>query len=122
MSSNMEKNVDFKNNTKLVFKDDIDEYNPYKPVLFKEKKIVHPDNRKCSELMTKYEYTNVISTRARQIELGAIPYTDVEGIEDNVKKAEKEVRDKKCPLSIIRDINEFLSEKWDVNEMGMPID
>jgi len=92
----------------------------YKPVINKEIIFLHPKNRKTSEIMTSFEFTNVISIRARQIELGGSVFTDVDNLLDPIKMAEKEVRDKKCPLGIIRHLSENIAEKWQVNEMGIP--
>ena len=92
----------------------------YKPVYNREIIFIHPENRKSSEIMTRFEYSNVISTRARQIELGGSIFTNVDNLSDPIKMAEKEVMDKKCPLDIIRYISENIAEKWHVNEMGIP--
>ena len=100
--------------------DNIKEKYEYKPIINREVIFIHPENRKTSEIMTMFEYTNVISTRARQIELGGTVFTDINNLSDPIKIAEKEVKDKRCPLDINRYISENIAEKWHVNEMGIP--
>ena len=78
---------------------------------------VRPEDRMTSEYITKYEYTRVLSIRAKQIEKDNVVQTDVTNITDPIEMAKKEVRDKRCPMSIERKINENLAELWHVNEM-----
>jgi len=89
----------------------------FNPVLQKEIFFLRPEQRITSEIITKYELCRVISIRAKQIEKDNIIFTDVSGITDPIKMAEKEIYDRKCPLSIIRKLNNNTAEKWDVNEM-----
>jgi DNA-directed RNA polymerase subunit K/omega len=81
---------------------------------------VAPENRVMSEIMTKFEYTDVISVRAKQIENGGQCYTDVGNIDDPLAMAKKEIIDKKCPLDIKRPLTDKISERWHVNEMSIP--
>ena len=89
----------------------------FNPVLQKEIFFLRPEQRLTSEIITKYELCRIISIRAKQIEKDNIIFTDVTGITDPIKMAEKEIYDRKCPLSIIRKLNNNTAEKWDVNEM-----
>lgn len=92
----------------------------YNPVINRTIIIVHPKNRVSTEQMTKYEYVSIISQRGSQIENGGKVFTDVSGITDPLKKAEKEILDKKCPISILRPITDVLFEKWSANELSIP--
>jgi len=94
----------------------------YKPVIRRELIILDANNRMTSEIMSKFEYTNVIATRAKQLEKNPMVFTDINNITDYKEMAEKEVRDKKCPLDIIRHISDNVIERWHVNEMGVPVD
>jgi DNA-directed RNA polymerase I, II, and III subunit RPABC2 len=98
---------------------DIKESNKHEfnPILQKELFFLRPEQRITSEIITKFELCRVISIRAKQIEKDNIVFTDVSGLSDPIKMAEKEVYDRKCPLSIIRKLNENIAEKWDINEM-----
>lgn len=96
----------------------------YKPIIEQKIIYVQPNQRICSEVMTKFEYAMVLSTRAKQLEDTDTAYTDVRDITDPIKKAQKEIADKMCPLSIIRvrttDNHNIIAEKWHVNEMAIP--
>ncbi len=97
-------------------------FNPesYETELHKEIIIVPKNYRKTSEVITKFEFTDVVSNRAKQIENGSLIFVDA-GDEDNpVKMAEMEIRKKKCPLSVRRMISNNIAEIWEVNEMSVP--
>lgn len=86
-----------------------------------KKDIVVPnDKRITSEIMTLAEYTRVISERAKQIYDGSPIFTNVENEFNPIKIAEKEVREKKCPLKISRYITRHIKEEFSVNEMVPP--
>lgn len=94
----------------------------YKYETHKDIIIVKPEHRITSEIMTKYEYTEVISVRAKQIENNGTIFCDIEpNIDDPIKFAEMEVIQKKCPLNILRMYNLNYGELWSVNEMEMPV-
>ena len=82
--------------------------------------VVKPEDRITSDVMTLYEYTEVISIRAAQIQANAKTFTNVDLLDDPIKMAEKEIYDRKCPLSIKRNINENEVEIWEVNELAIP--
>ena len=98
----------------------------YKPVIRSEIIYVHPNNRITSEVMSKFELCEVRSHRAKQIESGLLPFTDIGDLTDPLAIANKEICDKKCPLDIIRVILEHnnvkIAEKWHVNELAIPSD
>lgn len=94
----------------------------YKPVLRAEIIYKDPKERCTSEVMTKFEMCEVKSIRAKQLEQGKTVFTDIGGLTDPLAIAEKEIIDKKCPLSIVRMITDKIAEKWQVNEMAIPYD
>ena len=96
-----------------------DFYNPDKEVLnlMKNIRIVKNDERRTSEFLTKFEFTEVVSQRAKHIESGSMIFTDYENLSDPISIAKKEIFDKKCPLSIIRMYNDMIGEIWQVNEL-----
>lgn len=84
-------------------------------------KEVDRDKRVTSEVMTPFEYTNVIATRAKQMENGSPIFVDYDPNNDNYEiLAKKEIKEKMCPISIIRNLNDTYLERWDVNEMIIP--
>ena len=86
----------------------------------KEIIIVADEKRKTSEIITKFEFTEVVSNRAKQIENGGKIFTDIGSLSNPIEMAELEIKMKKCPLSIRRMISSNLAEIWDVNEMIIP--
>lgn len=93
----------------------------YKPVIRSEIVYKLPEDRITSEVMTKFELTEVISIRAKQIENDiSVIFVDVENLTDPIEIAKKEIIEKKCPLSIVRMITDKIAEKWHVNEMAIP--
>lgn len=90
----------------------------YKYESHKEINIVPMKNRITSEIMSLYEYTEVVSHRAKQIENGGIVFVDIKNETDPIKIAELEIKNKKCPLSILRMYNSNYGEIWAVNELG----
>ena len=85
-------------------------------------KIIAPEKRKTSDIMTTLEYSAVVSKRAQQIEDGSTVYINADGVTDAIRIAKLEIEQRKCPLSIRRDYNSFMAEIWDVNELGVPFD
>jgi DNA-directed RNA polymerase I, II, and III subunit RPABC2 len=80
------------------------------------------NNRITSEVMTRYEYCEVISIRAKQLENSELCFTDPGTLTDPIAIAKKEIADKRCPLRISRCICDNKFELWDVNEMAIPVD
>jgi DNA-directed RNA polymerase subunit K/omega len=76
--------------------------------------------RRTSEVISKWEFTDIVSNRARQIEKGSIIFIDIAGIDDPITMAEMECRQKKCPLSVVRHLSDNIAEVWEVNEMTIP--
>jgi DNA-directed RNA polymerase I, II, and III subunit RPABC2 len=82
--------------------------------------VIPKEYRRTSEVITKFEYTDVTSNRAKQIENGSPVFTDIHDESDPIKMAELEIRMKRCPLSIRRMLSNNICEIWDVNEMIIP--
>jgi DNA-directed RNA polymerase subunit K/omega len=100
----------------------VKENNSYKPVLQREIVIIDNKNRRTSDIMSKFEMTEIISHRAQQINNGGRCFTDTGDIIDPIAKARKELYDKKCPLSIFRYITDDICEVWTANELAIPMD
>lgn len=91
----------------------------YKLDSIKDITIVAPEDRITSDIMTVAEYCEVVGNRAKHIENSKnfIVFTNVEGETDPIKMAKKEIKDKRCPLSIIRMYGDRIGEVWEVNEL-----
>lgn len=91
--------------------------------------VVDPNQRRTSHIMTAFEYTEAIVIRASQIERRQNILTNVDGLDDAEKMAEKELYDGKCPLILRRKVGEKVEnsqlfeyyEYWDVNTMTKPV-
>lgn len=92
----------------------------YENEIHKEIIIVPSQYRKTSEVMTKYEFTEITSNRAKQIENGSKIFVDIQNESDPVVIAELEIKQKRCPLSVRRMISNNIAEIWDVNDMIIP--
>ena len=100
----------------------IKERHEYKPTIRTEIVYVLPEDRRTSEVMTRFEYCEVVSIRAKQIENGASAFIEIGGLTDPLEIAREEVKQKQCPLSIIRMLTDKIGEKWHVNELAIPFD
>lgn len=94
--------------------------NKYENEIHREIKVMPNKYRKSSEVITKFEFTDVVSNRAKQIEDGSKIFVDIKNETNPIKMAEMEIRMKSCPLSIRRMISGNIAEIWDVNEMIIP--
>lgn len=101
-----------------IFDPKVYKYNRHKEIV-----ISKPEERVTSEILTDYEYTEIVSIRAKQLEDGGSSFCDDTDdeitITDPIKLAELEISQKKCPLSILRMYNHTHGEIWQVNEMGI---
>lgn len=88
---------------------------------FKELYVVPDNQRVTSEIMSIYEFSEVIGIRTTQISEGNTVFTDVKNITDHREMALKELFDRKCPLKIRRKIGNRV-EIWSCNEMSVPGD
>lgn len=67
--------------------------------------------------MTKFEKTRILGQRADQISRGAPPMVDITGMNDAMSIAEKELKEKKIPLKIIRTYPNGEVKEISVSEM-----
>jgi DNA-directed RNA polymerase subunit K/omega len=84
---------------------------------------VVPDNmRLTSDIMTMFEFSEIIGIRTLQIEKGSPVFTDVSELHTPYDMAIKELFDRQCPLKVIRKTGPFEQEEYRCNEMGFPAD
>lgn len=84
--------------------------------------IVPDQKRITSDIMTMFEFSEVIGIRTSQIEKGSPVFTEVSELHDPYDMAIKELFDRKSPLKIIRRTLRYEQEEWKCNEMGFPFD
>ena len=88
--------------------------------IIKNIRIVHPDERITSEIMTDYEFSDVLGTRAEQISTGGMVFIAHGDVANPREIALMEIKNKRCPLNIVRVVGGEC-EVWSVNEMGIPL-
>jgi DNA-directed RNA polymerase subunit K/omega len=75
-------------------------------------------------MMTKYEYTNLVGTRAQQIDRYGLHFADLKDIQTGklnaLDIAVLELKQKQSPLLIKRHINVDNIELWNPNHMLLP--
>ena len=82
-----------------------------------ENGIIHDALHKTIPLLTKYERTRILGIRSKQIENGAIPFVQVpEEIIDSAIIAEMELKEKKIPFIIRREVGNAF-EYWRVSDL-----
>jgi len=54
--------------------------------------------------LTKYEKVRIIGTRAEQLEAGAPPVIDIGDMTSAIEIAEKELKERKIPMVVIRNM------------------
>jgi DNA-directed RNA polymerase I, II, and III subunit RPABC2 len=69
-------------------------------------------------MMTKYEKTRIIGTRATQIAMGAAPMVECTELSDPLRIAEKELKEFRVPLVIRRFLPDGSYEDWKVSEFN----
>ena len=89
---------------------------------YREIHITPRELRITSDIMTLFEYSEIIGIRSLQIEKGSPIFTDAGTLTSPSDIAMKELFDRKCPLMVIRSTGRFESEEFSVNEMGFPAD
>lgn len=98
-------------------KEDLNDSNYYRSIT-----VVPDEMRETSEIMTMFEFSEVIGIRTLQIEKGSVVFTDVTDLQSPYDMAVKELFDRKNPLKIIRKTGRFKQEEWRCNDMGFPSD
>jgi DNA-directed RNA polymerase I, II, and III subunit RPABC2 len=96
--------------------------NLYDTNYYREIKVVPDDMRITSDIMTMFEFSEIIGIRTLQIEKGSPVFTDVSDLHIPYDMAIKELFDRKSPLKVIRKISKFEQEEWKANDMGFPFD
>ena len=82
-----------------------------------EYKKVDKSKRVSLPILSKYEKTKLIGTRAIQISQNAQIYVDYKGLIDPIKIAKKELEEKKIPFIIRRYLPNGKYEDWNIDEL-----
>ena len=67
--------------------------------------------------LTKYEKARIIGLRVQQLLNGAQPLVDTRGLKSYLEIAEKELKDKRIPFIIKRNLPNNKAEYWKINEL-----
>lgn len=77
-------------------------------------------NNISEPILTKYEYTKILGMRAQQLAMGAEALIDVtEDLNDVVLIAEEELRQRKTPIIIQRNIGVNKYEYWKIEDLAV---
>jgi DNA-directed RNA polymerases I, II, and III subunit RPABC2 len=68
-------------------------------------------------ILTKYEKARIIGYRAKQLELGAIPFVDTKGLVNTIDIVKKELYSKKLPFIIRRPLPDGSYEDWPIQDL-----
>lgn len=75
-------------------------------------------SNKTLNVLTKYEYTTLISERADDIAKGSpITIKDFNGITNPVEIAKLEMKAGKCPLKVVRNLPGGTQEVWNLKDL-----
>ena len=77
------------------------------------------NEKKTSPLITKYEYSNIISIRMTQLADGAVCFIDDEGFDNIEEIVHEEIKQSKLPFIIERKMPNAKSEFWKLSDMIM---
>lgn len=80
----------------------------------KEIIVVHPDNRRTSHILSKYEMTEIVSIRATQISQHNNCMVDITGLDDPIKMAKRELMMRKSPLVLRRIVGDRRDENGEI--------
>lgn len=72
--------------------------------------------KQTSKILSRFEKTRLIGTRAVQIAMNSPPVIDTKGETDALKIAQMEFEQKKIPLKVIRELPNGTIEEWSINE------
>jgi DNA-directed RNA polymerase subunit K/omega len=86
---------------------------------FKMISIVPIQERVTSDIMSYYEFSEVIGIRTTHIENGSTVYTKVDNSYSPRQMALKELFDRKCPLKVRRQVGKKI-EIWKCSELAIP--
>ncbi|KAJ9463982.1 putative DNA-directed RNA polymerases I [Diplonema papillatum] len=78
--------------------------------------------RITTRFLTKYERARVLGIRALQISMGAPIKIELEGETDPLIIASKELREKKVPIIIRRNLPDGSFEDWPIDELVVDMD
>jgi len=88
--------------------------------------VIHPDDRRTSNILQKSEAAHILAKRATQIADSPTVFVDITGLHDPGAIAFKELLERRCPLLVRRLIavdskqNCIFVEDWDPNLMAHP--
>ncbi len=82
--------------------------------------VVPARDRRTSNIMTTFEYTEFVSVRAQQLVDGCNPWIDIGDETNPIRIAEMEIKANKCPLAVERRIGNNMVEIWYASEMVVP--
>mmetsp|Transcript_11417 Transcript_11417/g.34924 ORF Transcript_11417/g.34924 Transcript_11417/m.34924 type:complete len:130 (+) Transcript_11417:73-462(+) len=80
-------------------------------------KAVPKEDRTTTKYLTKYERARILGTRALQISMGAPVMVELGGETDPLLIAQKELKERKIPITVRRFLPDGSYEDWNVDEL-----
>lgn len=78
-------------------------------------------DNKSVQIMTKYEKSRIIGTRATALAYDAPPYVDTTGMKSTIDIAKKELKEKVIPYIIRRRFPNDKFEDWQIKDLIIPM-
>ena len=85
-----------------------------------ERTVLTGDDRVMSDRLTLQELTFVICSRVAQIESNSVVFAEIQDIDHPRAIAIRELKNKACPLKVLRHSHGNVYEEWRINEMKIP--
>lgn len=86
--------------------------------LITSKRIIIPKKNRISRpILTKYEKTRLLSIRIHQLNQGALAMVDTNNCKNSIEIANKELYEKKIPLTVQRPLGNNKFEEFKISEL-----
>jgi len=118
---NDETELDEENSNIENIYDDLDEISKFEIIDFKEEEKIYSTNKRITKnFLTKYEKTRILGIRAQMISSGAMPSIKLpkQQILNAFDIAKLELKEKKIPLLIRRQLPNGQYEDWKIKEFA----
>jgi len=122
LAENMIKSDDLTSNSQYRGVRDPVKYRGLENARMKERLVVPPHMRRTSHRLSMAERTNLIGTRATHISMGGPVFVDINNLTSAIDIATKELKNRKFPFNLERQLNPHEIEYWDPNEMTIDWD
>jgi DNA-directed RNA polymerase I, II, and III subunit RPABC2 len=75
--------------------------------------------KRTPPILFKYEMTQALGVRTKQLQLGAMANVSTAGCRDEIQIAERELEEKKMPLIVVRHVSPTEVEYWRIGDLQL---